>query len=102
LAVVGVLNAAIAAAYYLRIIGAMYFHAPAEAPQQQGGTGSLVAAAACAALVLAVGVYPGPVLRAARQQATVVRPAVEAMEQKNALQETFSCPHLRSISGASF
>ncbi len=102
LAVVGVLNAAIAAAYYLRIIGAMYFRAPREEHQPQGPTGSWVAATACVVLVLAAGVYPEPLLRAARQQAAVVHPAVEAAKQQTAFEETLSCPRPRPISVASF
>lgn len=101
LAVVGVLNAAIAAAYYLRIVGTMYFRAPLEAPKAQGGTGALLAAAVCTVMVLAIGIYPAPLIRAARQQASVVSPAVESENKKTAHQEASRCPHLRSSSAVS-
>jgi len=59
LAIVGVLNAAIAAAYYLRIIGAMYFRDgetnPTPAP---GGLGAKLATWACCLIVLGVGLSP--------------------------------------------
>jgi NADH-quinone oxidoreductase subunit N len=59
LAVVGVLNAAVSAAYYLRIIGAMYFRdaGPAPAPAE-GGLGAKLATLACGLLVLGIGLGP--------------------------------------------
>jgi NADH-quinone oxidoreductase subunit N len=65
LAVVGVLNAAVAAAYYLRIVAAMYFRAPLATLRAEGGPGAWCAAVACALVVLAVGIYPGPLMREA-------------------------------------
>ena len=60
LAVVGVVNAAIAAAYYLRIVATMYFTAPQATPlRAEGGRGALTAAVACAALVVLLGLFPG-------------------------------------------
>lgn len=60
LAIVGALNAAIAAAYYLRIVAAMYFTSPAAIPvRAEGGKGALTAAAICAALVIIGGMFPG-------------------------------------------
>ncbi len=59
-AVIGVLNAAVAAAYYLRIVAVMYFRTPLATPRAEGGAGSWWAAVACALLVIGVGVYPGP------------------------------------------
>ena len=44
LAVIGVLNAAVAAYYYLRIISLMYFREPLAAPRAEGGPGPYVAA----------------------------------------------------------
>ena len=63
-AVVGVLNAAVAAAYYLRVAAVMYFRLPLAAPSAQGGHGAWFAAVACAMLVVAVGLYPGPLMSA--------------------------------------
>lgn len=59
LAVVGVLNAAVSAAYYLRIIGAMYFRdaGPAPAPAE-GGLGAKLATLACGLMVLGIGLGP--------------------------------------------
>jgi NADH-quinone oxidoreductase subunit N len=61
LAGIGVLNSAVSAVYYLRIVGVMFF----RPPQETAGTteefgGSVVAAVACAFLAVAIGVYPGP------------------------------------------
>ena len=62
LAIVGVLNAAVAAAYYLRIVAVMYFRTPLATPQAQGGRGAWWAAVLCALLVIAIGnvFYPVP------------------------------------------
>jgi len=64
LAIIGVLNAAVAAAYYLRIVGVMYFRTPLATPKAEGGLGTRCAAVVCAILVVAVGLYPGPLMRA--------------------------------------
>jgi NADH-quinone oxidoreductase subunit N len=59
LAVVTVLNAAIGAAYYLRVVGSMYFRAPHEKPlpiTRHAGPG--MAIAACAAVVIGIGLLP--------------------------------------------
>ena len=63
LAVIGVLNAAVAAAYYLRIVAVMYFRAPLATPRAEGGRGAWLAAVACALLVIGIGFYPGPLMR---------------------------------------
>jgi NADH-quinone oxidoreductase subunit N len=64
LAVVGVLNAAVAAAYYLRVIGAVYFSQEAmshkEAPRGFGL--SAVAAVICGLLVVVSGLVPGGIV----------------------------------------
>jgi NADH-quinone oxidoreductase subunit N len=73
LAVVGVLNAAVAAAYYLRIVAVMYFQPAATPAQAAGGTGSLAATMACAALVVLLGVLPGPVIDSAREAERTIR-----------------------------
>jgi NADH-quinone oxidoreductase subunit N len=64
LAIVGVLNAAIAAAYYLRIVVVMYFRTPLATPRAQGGAGAWWAAMLCTLLVLAIGnaVHPAPAM----------------------------------------
>jgi len=60
LAVVGVLNAAIAAAYYLRIIAVMYFRPAAPRPFRAGGPSAAVAVGICAVLVILVGIRSAP------------------------------------------
>ena len=66
-AVIGVLNAAVSAAYYLRIVAVMYFRTPLATPRAQGGAGAWWAAVACAVLVIGIGVYPGPLMHAANR-----------------------------------
>lgn len=63
LAVIGVLNAAVAAAYYLRIVGVMYFRTPLGTPRPRGGLGPWLAMTACALLTVLIGILPGPLLR---------------------------------------
>jgi NADH-quinone oxidoreductase subunit N len=58
LAVILVLNAAIAAAYYLRIIAAMYFRSNRRGVQADGGLSAGIAMLLCTALVLMVTVQP--------------------------------------------
>jgi len=58
LAVILVLNAAIAAAYYLRIIAAMYFKSTKRGVQSDGGLTAGIAMLLCTALVLAVTLQP--------------------------------------------
>lgn len=77
LAVVGVANAAIAAAYYLRIVGVMYFRSAetdALSPAE-GGAGAFAAMLLCAVLTLVLGVLPGPLL----QQATLAGGVVKTL-----------------------
>jgi NADH-quinone oxidoreductase subunit N len=66
LSVVGALNAATAAAYYLRIVGAMYFQAGAT-NERRGAqpAGALAAAVACAVLVIGAGIRPSAVMNPA-------------------------------------
>ena len=59
LTIVGALNAAISAAYYLRIVGIMYFRPAPGRLDASGGTGAAWAVGICALLVIAVGLYPG-------------------------------------------
>jgi NADH-quinone oxidoreductase subunit N len=79
LALAGVLNAAIAMAYYLRVVAVMYFRSPVTTAQAEGGPGAWWAMVVSALLVLAVGVYPGPTIERADQAGRTVRqfPPVE-------------------------
>jgi NADH-quinone oxidoreductase subunit N len=56
LAVIGVLNAAISAGYYLRVVGAMYFRPPLSTPRAEGGPGAALATLICALAVVAMGI----------------------------------------------
>ena len=67
LAVIGVLNAAMAAAYYLRVVGVMYFRLPLASPKSEGGRGAWIAAIACAVLVVLLGLASGPLFDACRR-----------------------------------
>jgi NADH-quinone oxidoreductase subunit N len=67
LAIVGVLNAAVGAAYYLRVVAVMYFRTPLATPQTRGGRGPWWAALACGLIVLLVGFFPGPLMRETNQ-----------------------------------
>jgi NADH-quinone oxidoreductase subunit N len=95
LAIVTVLNAAVGAAYYLRVIGYMYFRSSeVETPIAQRDFGPALAMAACAALTLGLGFLPRPLVDATNragqsigqppaQQA--VAPAPEAASPKVAV-----------------
>ncbi|MGE0456051.1 MAG: NADH-quinone oxidoreductase subunit N [Vicinamibacteria bacterium] len=67
LAVVGVLMSVVSAYYYLRVVVAMYMEeAQADDRWSPLPAAAVLALAVCVAVVLALGVYPGPVLMAAR------------------------------------
>ncbi len=68
LAVIGVLNAAVAAAYYLRIIGVMFFRLPLAIPAvKKGAGGAGLTALICSVLVLLIGLGPGLWIRSANR-----------------------------------
>jgi NADH-quinone oxidoreductase subunit N len=75
LAIVGVLNAVIGAYYYLRIIGVMYFRPALGTLRAEGGPAPWLAAMACALAVLAVGVYPGPLMRVSSAASQALPPS---------------------------
>jgi NADH-quinone oxidoreductase subunit N len=58
LALIGVLNAAVAAWYYLRMVAAMYLRHPLRPPADRRRWPALTAMALCAALTIALGVPP--------------------------------------------
>jgi len=76
LAVLGMLNAAVAAAYYLRLVAAMYFRAPSDAVVGRGGTGAWATMVLCSLSVLWLGVSPGPVLQSANDASPEPRQVV--------------------------
>jgi NADH-quinone oxidoreductase subunit N len=63
LAVLGVVNAAIGAVYYLRLVSAMFLNDLLGAPRPAGGRPALAAIALSALLVLSFGLAPRPVFR---------------------------------------
>lgn len=67
LAVIGAVNAAIAAAYYLRIVAVMYFRPPTTTLKAEGGSGAGWALAVCAVLVVLLGLFPEPLRRGANR-----------------------------------
>ncbi|CAN5622112.1 NADH-quinone oxidoreductase subunit N [soil metagenome] len=70
LAIIGVLNAAIGAYYYLRIVMAMYLRSPQEsASQPRPGWPTVLAVGACSSLSLLLGLYLAPVQSASRASA---------------------------------
>jgi len=72
-AVLGVVNAAISAGYYLRIVAVMYFRTPLGTPRAEGGAGAAWSVVACTLLVVLLGFYSSPLWHAASTAAQDVR-----------------------------
>jgi len=79
LAVAGAINAAIAAAYYLRIVAVMYFQPEGPPTLALGGWTARLATILCAVLVVAVGAWPGRLLQIAAQSESVLRPQLRTV-----------------------
>jgi NADH-quinone oxidoreductase subunit N len=85
LAVIGVLNAAVGAYYYLRIVVNMYLRPARQQVAPRGGWPVALAVGICASLSLLLGLFPGPLTRASRLAAIaavthpVVRPGEVAL-----------------------
>ncbi|WP_165074237.1 NADH-quinone oxidoreductase subunit N [Paludisphaera rhizosphaerae] len=79
LAVIGMLNAAVGAYYYLRIVVLMFFGESREPLSLGGGWPVAVATGACAVLSLLFGLYPAPISRLCHEAAVAAntRPVVE-------------------------
>ncbi|MFQ6048776.1 MAG: NADH-quinone oxidoreductase subunit N, partial [Phycisphaerae bacterium] len=75
LAVIGVVNSAIAAAYYLRIVGACYLRDPIGRVQPTRGFPLRLGMALCSVIVLAVGIGPNNLLRCTDQAGQDLQPA---------------------------
>lgn len=77
LAIIGVLNAAVGAFYYLRIIVLMYFGEEKQPLVMVGGWPVTAAVGVCASLSLLVGLFPAPISKACRDAAfaAVAHPA---------------------------
>jgi NADH-quinone oxidoreductase subunit N len=66
LAVVGALNAAIAAAYYLRVVGVMFFRGTAYSPPRAASAGPMAVMLVCTMLLVGIGISPRQALRASQ------------------------------------
>jgi len=74
--VAAVVNSAISAAYYLRIVSTMYFRAPLGTPRAEGGPAAAWTAGICAVLVLLLGLYCVPLWSVAADAACPATVAV--------------------------
>jgi NADH:ubiquinone oxidoreductase subunit 2 (subunit N) len=80
LAIAGAVNAAIAAAYYLRIVSVMYFQPAAEPVAAAGGPTARWSAIVCAGLVVVVGAWPGRLLDLAIRSEAAARPQLRTVQ----------------------
>jgi NADH-quinone oxidoreductase subunit N len=71
LAVIAAVNAAIGAYYYLRVVGVMYLRTALRPLGSSRSAPTLLGAMALAAATLFFGIYPQPLLNAARKAAPV-------------------------------
>jgi len=79
LSVIGVLNAAVAAAYYLRIVGVMFFRMPLGTPPVQDHAGGMLLATTLSlGLVVFIGLAPGEWLAGANEASPGRIPAADA------------------------
>jgi NADH-quinone oxidoreductase subunit N len=78
LAILGVLNAATAAGYYLRVIGTLYFQGDDSLSVEpvEGNAGAGIAALASALIVVAVGIFAGSAMSTAQSAASQVWSAI--------------------------
>ena len=86
LVIVGLLNAAVGAAYYLRMIGAVYFGSPLSEPSPTAAGSASVAATICALLIIGIGLLPTTLVRHCQQvgeslhlRSIQTQPAVESV-----------------------
>ncbi|HET6879145.1 MAG TPA: NADH-quinone oxidoreductase subunit N [Pirellulales bacterium] len=86
LAVIGVINATIAAGYYLRVVSAMYFRESLSTPASSGGLGAAVAAGVCALLIVLIGLVPTPLASQSADAGVALRtPSAVVSEQVSAV-----------------
>jgi NADH-quinone oxidoreductase subunit N len=71
LAVIAAVNSAVAAVYYLRVLGVMYLRTALRPAPRLRAVPTFMAAAALAGVTLVFGVWPEPLVRAARKAAPV-------------------------------
>ena len=82
LAVIAAVNAAIGACYYLRVIGVMYLRTALKPIASSRSAPTLIAAVALAGATLIFGIFPQPLVNAARKAAPV--PEIPATVTANA------------------
>lgn len=78
LAVLGALNAAISAGYYLRVIAVAYFRPPRGALPAMGGAGPWMVAVICAVLTIGLGFVPRPLWEHSNEASRQARAPVVA------------------------
>lgn len=81
LSVAGVLNAAIAAAYYLRVVSTMYFRKSTSTCPAGGGPGLGAVIAVCVAGLLGLGIMPGEALKKAKISDPMLRSTVRVTNE---------------------
>lgn len=74
LAIIGVLNSAIGAAYYLKIVAAVYVREPVDPPEAAKGFPARLALAMCAIPMIVLFLRPALIADAARAATTSLRP----------------------------
>ena len=85
MALVGGVNAAVAAAYYLRVVAAMYFqprHGRAESPVTPSSLGPLAAVVVSAWLVVVFGLMPGVLFQLAHRAEEMVVPVPSVITEQ--------------------
>ncbi len=75
LAVVGVLNAAVGAVYYLRVVALMFLNDPVSSPQPSGGKPAFAAVCCSAVLLMGVGIFPTPLFTYLNRGVSQIAPA---------------------------
>lgn len=89
----GAINAAIGAAYYLRVIATMFFRTAIAPPAAEGGWSSASVMLTCTILLVALGLWPGPMLDLARDAERAFQtPIVELVDRAATTQTALATP----------
>ena len=83
MAVIAAINAAVGAYYYLRVVGVMYFRTPLRPATRSRAVPTFLAAVALAGATLFFGIYPEPIVKAARKAAPVPAAPQKAIAEVN-------------------
>lgn len=87
LAIIGVINATIAAVYYLRIVGVMYFRKPLATPQADGGGGAWLAMALSAMFIVGTGAATGSLWESSLRASSSLRDTNQTSQENAVLDE---------------